>query len=79
MKVSLTNNCNTQFALSNEFKEVPLFLADLEECSVVNDMLKIINEYSMFRKWVLKKTTDKRIIFDSTDKLGNIHYLVVRS
>lgn len=79
MKVNLTNDYNTPFALSNEFKEVPLFLADLEECSTVEEMLTTTNEYSIYRHWTIKRKYTKRVIFDSKDALGNIHYLILRS
>ena len=80
MRVQLTNDYNTPFALSNDFKEVPLFLADLEEeCVTVEDMLNTINEYSMYRNWSIKRKYTKKIIFDSKDALGNVHYLILRS
>ena len=78
MRISLTDDYNTPFALSNEFKEVPLFLCDLEDCETVDDMLRVTNEYSMYRHWKIKRKTNKKAIFSSSDALGNIHYLIIR-
>ena len=78
MKVCLTNNYNTPFALSNDFKEIPLLLAELDDCDGVTEMKRVINKYSISREWKLKIKTSKRVIYEGVDNLGNLHYLVVK-
>lgn len=78
MRVYLTNNNNTAFALSNSFNEVPIFLAELDDSEDVVTQESIINKYSKHRKWNLKLQTAKRVIFESVDALNNEFYLVIK-
>lgn len=78
MRVLLTNNYNTPSALSNAFKEVPIMLAELDDCDGVTEIKRVINKYSICREWELKIKTSKRIIYESVDRVGNLQYLIIK-
>lgn len=77
MKVYLTDDNDTPFALSNQFNKVPIFKAELEDCNA-EDMENVINKYSKYHKWTMNIESFYRIVFTAVDYCNNQFYLVVK-
>ena len=77
-RLSLTNPHRVPLALCNDFDNPFLLEDEIEECQSVDAAVKILNKYSLYRKWSLEKIPSKRNFarFKSVDQLGNIHYLL---
>ena len=77
MKIILTNKKDIPFALSNDFKNVPFLKIDLEDSNNHSEMLQIVNKYSLYREWKIVRESTNRVVMESTDRLGNIEYLII--
>lgn len=75
-RLSLTNPNRVPLALSNDFDNTFLLEDEIEECQSVDEAVKVLNKYSIYKNWSMDKVKSTHVRFKSVDRLGNIHYLL---